>query len=63
MILTLRHNRIVTMSITGRKSGKKGNIVKRGGTIGRGGNTMEGGGNIGKIYRKKGIKEWIGKSV
>ncbi|HOD68492.1 MAG: hypothetical protein ACOX32_00375 [Bacteroidaceae bacterium] len=51
------------MSITGRKSGKKGNIVKRGGTIGRGGNTMEGGGNIGKIYRKKGIKEWIGKSV
>jgi len=24
---------------------------------------MEGGGNIGKIYRKKGIKEWIGKSV
>ena len=50
------------MSITGRKSGKKGNIVKRGGTIGRGGNTMDGG-NIGKIYRKKGIKEWIGKPV
>lgn len=48
------------MSITGRKSGEKGNIVKQGGTIGRGGNTMEGG-NIGKIYRKKGIKEWIGK--